>query len=286
MNNAVIRKRNLIKKIELVNNNSLSLEGFFSFLFKDNKEPVKNELSLHELIEKIKEGTDISIHSQFKNFHNYYRSLEDLEGPLLNFIEKNIARVTKYLEFFHRHKENIDKYLEEAKKLGAAGQLGINSKDNKGRNRIIFKSKYYIGYFTQSNNNDHLETEGLNQKQLDILKYPTYLIDVDFIMLINIDNKEKISFELADNEKSKLLLILNKISNKLKNLKKQEQSLNLLFLETAKEYAEVLINLNTPDIILENEYHGFGGSMHQGLGYLYEIRSGFEKDLKEEIKVN
>ena len=72
MNNAVIRKQNLEQKIEDVNNNSLSLEGFFSFLFKDNKEPVKNELSLHELIEKIKEGADISIHSQFKNFHNYY----------------------------------------------------------------------------------------------------------------------------------------------------------------------------------------------------------------------
>lgn len=102
----------------------------------------------------------------------------------------------------------------------------------------------------------------------------------------------KISFEDSKevkiinnyNQRKKLSSILNKIKNKLIHLKPKALKLTDLFSKTEKSYIQVLKNLNFPSEFIEDEYVGFGGSMYQGLGYLYHIEFSIEKELAEEIK--
>lgn len=281
------RKSLVSKQINLVNNGNLSLEGFFDlFKSKKKKEDEDKIIDLDSFIDNLENSENVTIKTQFNDFNSYYDTLKDFEGPVLDFLDKNIQRVSKYLDLFSKYKGGIVNHLTELEKAGAFNLA--NAKNKSGL--PVFKTKYYMALALQSNSNDVSELEvdygiEFTEEQKEFLKTTEYLIDIDFINLYNVDNKENITIKITTDEKVNLAKVLKKISIKLKNLKKKATELEALFYDTMKLYLKILKDINLDDNVIKDDYISFGGSVYQGLGYLYDIKEGYNKDLQKEIKL-
>ncbi len=286
MRKANVRKQYLNNQVDLVNSGELSLEGFFDFLFGKKKEE-KKKPNLGNLIFELEKAEKVSIDTQFKSFQNYYKSLVDLEGPLLDFQEKNLRRVTDFLELHNKYRDKIGEHLDEAVKLGSPDTVA-----KKGPKGYFFKSKYYLATFISRNNEptdfeEYHDTEyDFSKEQKNVLSYPSALCDTDFSFLHTTDSKENITVEINETEKNKLIEILKRINNRLPQIKEKAAKLRKLIEEVNEDYVRNTLAKHSIDKdIIDDEYAGFGGSMHQGMGYLYEIELGLEKDLYKEIKL-
>lgn len=281
------RKSLISKQIDLVNSGNLSLEGFFDlFKTKKKKEDEVKIIDLDSFIDNLENTENISIKTQFSDFDSYYNTLKDLEGPVLDFLDKNIQRVSKYLNLFSKYKGDVVNHLTELEKSGAFNLA--NAKNKSGS--LVFKTKYHMALALQSNSNDVSELEfnysvEFTEDQKEFLKTTEYLIDIDFINLYNVDNKENITIKITADEKVNLVKVLKKISAKLKNLKKKATELEVLFYDTMKLYLKLLKDINLDDDVIKDDYISFGGSVYQGLGYLYDIKEGYNRDFQKEIKL-
>lgn len=281
------RKSLISKQINLVNSGNLSLEGFFDlFKTKKKKEDEVKIIDLDSFIDNLENTENISIKTQFSDFDSYYNTLKDLEGPVLDFLDKNIQRVSKYLNLFSKYKGDVVNHLAELEKSGAFNLA--NAKNKSGS--LVFKTKYHMALALQSNSNDVSELEfnysvEFTEDQKEFLKTTEYLIDIDFINLYNVDNKENITIKITADEKVNLVKVLKKISAKLKNLKKKATELEVLFYDTMKLYLKLLKDINLDDDVIKDDYISFGGSVYQGLGYLYDIKEGYNRDFQKEIKL-
>lgn len=272
------RKLVLENHIDAVNKNTLSLEGFFDFLFGKKKEekPVK---TIPELIEKIKNGK-CTIHTNHKDFKEYIKCLEDLEGNVLDSIERNIKRVSEFLNFFIHQKENVIKNQDKVIKLGK-----YTYKVHIVKGYPVFKTDFYLADVGIRNSNDHIEdTDELDEDILELLKIPTHLEDLDFFIGISHNSKDKQELTIGENEKEILIKTLEKLDHTLTRLQPECSKLQELFITTEKSFIDTLKKLGAPSEVYKDEYVGFGGSMHQGLGYLYEVNRGFVEDIIKEIK--
>lgn len=279
-NNLFSRKLLLDEQIELFNNKKISTEGFFDFLFGKKKEVKVKDKTIDDLIELVDNNESIKIKTESKDFNEYINILEDLEENVFVFYDKNIDRVTKFLNLFLQHKENISDFKKESEKLGKLEISIVKIKDDS-----FYKSKFHSAHVLSYNSNDHLYDSDieLTSKQKGIMEFPVYLEDIDFPFIVNVNTSEEKVIILDETQRKKLSDVLNKLKNKLIHLKPNALKLRDLFSKTEDTYIQVLKNLNFPSDFIEDDYVGFGGSMYQGLGYIYEIERGIESDLSKEI---
>lgn len=282
-----IRKSQLQRHIEDVSNKRLSVESFFDILFgkkKDTPPPaIKETKTIQELIEKIKGSEVCSVHTVCDSFDHYYDSLNDLETMLLDAIDKNIKRVTSWLTFFISNKHNVAKNYDKIIQLGK-----YDYKVSTIKGMRFFKSKHYISAIYNTNNWDGIEDESNNVDAIDVmpkeLQFVLHFEDMDFFLL-NTENKEHNTITLDDSHKEKLIGILEKLEHKLASLAPEADKLRDLFYEAEGVFCKLAEQAGVSDVIYNHDYIGFGGSTHQGLGYLYEVRMGFAKDIIKEIKI-
>jgi hypothetical protein len=273
------RKISLEEKILNLNNSEISLEGFFDFLFSDNKSKIKSEhIKIEELIKEIENNKDdfkIEISCYFNNSDKYIHSLEDLNTKVLPIIDKNIIRVTSFLKTFN----GLNTNLEKIRKIG-------EFKDSKIiNNRKVIKTNYFIAPISISNHFDYTDFSS-NSQVKKLFECAESLEDIDFFYNINNDSKELIKNILDKSKHLKLINVLTQIDKNIKNMQKNVTELKNLFVEKDNEFKKELINSGLEkSMVMDSEYLGFGGSMHQGLGYLYEVEKGFEKDIIKTIKV-
>lgn len=281
-NNPEARKLLINSKINQFNNDDISLEGFFDFLFGKKKE-VEVKRNIDSILEYVKNSTDVKIESQFKDFDDYIKVLEDLVDNVLTDYNRNIDRVTKFLNFFLQHREKIINFKSELKKLGDFNISTVKVKD-----RILYKSRYHssaaIGGYTGLDNLD-IDLKELSEEQLDFLKFLENLVDIDLLFVINVETFSRSKITLDETQTKTLEKVLIELQKKLPNAQSKASKLQELFQKSEKTYREILEHLSFPEgVTKDNDYIGFGAFMYQNLGYLYEIEYGIEFDLNKEIK--
>ena len=128
------------------------------------------------------------------------------------------------------------------------------------------------------------DIDELDEDIITLLKIPGYLEDLDFFIGINHHSKDKQELAVGEDEKEVLIKTLEKLDQALIKLQPECEKLQELFIIAEKTFVDILKKLDTPSEIYQDEYVGFGGSMYQGLGYLYEVKWGFVEDIIKEIK--
>jgi hypothetical protein len=280
--NNLVNKEYSNRQFILLKNKTLAVEGITDLFFgkKKKEEPIKDALFLLESLKEM----DYTLHHDFKNSQNLINYLNELVHYGLPLLEKDLTRMEKILDFINSKGKDIaqEQNLQQLNKLSVLVKDPSFKKDN----GYIFKTFTIEAYgdvnVTQIKNirdklisESHLDDDNTDEEKV-LIGFPDIIQSVNFLYPRGLsEDLIKEPVKVGDNNHKKLIEVATALIKKCKEIDHGER---------IQKFRSLLNTVDKKVKPFEDDSSGLWGLYQQSLGYMYQIKVGFNDDILDIFK--